>query len=149
MARAETTEILVLAAEDSPDDYLLIEQGFDKIERIRLVGRVLDGAEAIAYLKGDGQYADRQKFPFPDLLLLDLKMPGVDGFEVLRWLQTQSFPKLLVIVLSGSERREDMTEALQLGAHSYQTKQIDLAQQVRMLKVVEQYMARQRPETPS
>jgi len=114
------------------------------MERIRLVGRVADGSEAIAYLKGDGAFADRLKFPFPDLLLLDLKMPGVDGFEVLRWLQTQSFPKLVVIVLSGSERREDMTQALQLGADFYQTKQIDLAQQIRMLKVVEQYMARQR-----
>ena len=144
MARAETSEILVLAAEDSSDDYLLIEQGFGKMERIRLVGRVADGSEAIAYLKGDGLYADRLKFPFPDLLLLDLKMQGVDGSEVLRWLQTQSFPKLVVIVLSGSERREDMTQALQLGADFYQTKQIDLAQQIRMLKVVEQYMARQR-----
>ena len=148
MARAETSEILVLAAEDSSDDYLLIEQGFGKMERIRLVGRVADGEEAIAYLKGDGQYNDRQKFPFPDMLLLDLKMPGMDGFEVLRWLQTQSFPKLVVIVLSGSERGEDMTQALQLGAHYYQTKQIDLAHQIAMLKVFEQYMVRQRREPP-
>ena len=98
----------------------------------------------MAYLNGDGKYANRQEFPFPDLLLLDLKMPGRDGFDVLRWLQTQSFPKLVVMVLSGSERREDMSRALELGAHFYQTKQIDLAQQIRMLKVVEKYMVRQR-----
>ena len=141
-------EILVLAAEDSSDDYLLIQQGFGKMERIRLVGQVADGEETIAYLKGDGQYADRQKFPFPDLLLLDLKMPGLDGFDVLRWLQTQSFPNLVVIVLSGSERCEDMSQALQLGAHLYQTKRLDLAQQIQMLKLIEQYMVRQHRGSP-
>ena len=147
MARAETSEILVLAAEDSSDDYLLIELGFRRMKRTRLVGQVADGEEAIAYLKGEGKYADRHKFPFPDLLLLDLKMPGMDGFGVLRWLQTQSFPKLVVIVLSGSEQREDISRALELGAHFYQVKQIDLARQVRMLKVVEKYLLRQRRKT--
>ena len=78
------------------------------------------------------------------LILLDVEMPGIDGFEVLRWLQTQSFPELVVIVLSGSERREDITLALQLGAHYYQTKQIDLAQQIQMLNLFEQYMVRQK-----
>ena len=143
MARS-TPEILVLAVEDSSDDYLLIKRGFRKMERIRLVGQATDGEEAMAYLKGDGKYANRKEFPFPDLLLLDLKMPGVDGFDVLRWLQTQSFPILVVIVLCGSEAREDMSRALELGAHFYQTKQIDLAQQIRMLKLVEKYMVRQR-----
>ena len=144
MARADIAEILVLAADDSADDYALIEHGFRKMEQIRLIGRVGDGAEVMAYLNGEGKYADRQVFPFPDLLLLDLKMPGTDGFEVLRWLQRQSFPELVVIVLSGSERREDITLALQLGAHYYQTKQIDLAQQIQMLNLFEQYMVRQR-----
>ena len=144
MARADIAEVLVLAVDDSADDYALIEHGFRKMERIRLIGRVGDGAEVIAYLNGEGKYADRQLFPFPDLLLLDLKMPGIDGFEVLRWLQTQSFTELVVIVLSGSERREDITLALQLGAHYYQTKQVDLAEQIQMLNLFEQYMVRQR-----
>jgi len=150
MARAERAEFLVLVADDSPDDYSLLELAVQRMERerLRLVGRVADGAEAIAYLEGRGQYADRQQYPFPDLLLLDLKMPGMDGFGVLRWLQTHSFRELMVIVLSGSDRREDVTQALELGADYYQTKQIDLSSQVQMLNLCEQYLVRRRHESP-
>jgi len=128
-------------ADDSEEDCLLVERAFQKSERMRFLGRVSDGDEAIAYLKGDGKYADREKFPFPDLLLLDLKMPGTDGFQVLKWLQTQSFPEMVVIVLSGSERGEDRAQALDLGAHSFQTKQVDLANQLKMMNLFEQYLS--------
>ena len=145
MARAGKSKYLVLIADDSDEDCLLVELAFRKSERMQFLGRVTDGDEAIAYLKGEGEYADRQQFPIPDLLLLDLKMPRVDGFEVLRWLQTQSFPELVVVVLSGSDRREDIVEALQLGAHFYQTKQVNLPGQLQMLNLFEQYLVRNDP----
>jgi two-component system response regulator len=81
------------------------------------------------------------------LLLLDLKMPRMDGFQVLKWLQSQSFPEMVVVVLSGSERREDMAHALELGAHFFQTKQVDLPDQLRMLNLFEQYLVQKDPDS--
>jgi CheY-like chemotaxis protein len=142
MASGLKQKYQVLMADDCEDDCQLVEMAFRNSERLQFVGHVCDGEEAIAYLKGEGKFADREQYPFPDLLLLDLKMPRVDGYDVLRWLQTQSFPQLVVVVLSGSDRREDMAMALQLGAHFYQSKQVDLTAQLKMLHVFEQYLSR-------
>jgi len=67
-------------------------------------------------------YSDREKYPFPDLMLLDLKMPRKTGYEVLAWLQTHAFEKLKVVVLSGSFLPEDVAKSLELGAHAYHMK---------------------------
>ena len=82
-----------------------------------------DGNQAIAYLNGAGAYADREEFPFPDLVLLDLRMPRLDGFEVLQWIRDNPATKTLpVVVLAGSSFRADVRRALELGANSYAAK---------------------------
>ena len=79
----------ILLAEDSEDDATVLRSTLRKAGLAAPVVVVPDGSQAIAYLKGEGIYADRDLFPLPGLLLLDLKMPGKNGFEVLEWCETQ------------------------------------------------------------
>src|SRR5215475_7922783 len=107
---------IILLAEDSEDDVILIERAFRKAKITAPLMAVHDGEEAISYLSGSGQYADRAQFPFPDLFLLDLKLPRRDGFEVLRWIQTRpELKNLPVIVLTQSDRIKDANQAYKLG----------------------------------
>jgi CheY-like chemotaxis protein len=90
---------------------------------------VSDGNQALQYLKGDGIYADRNKFPFPQALLLDLKMPGMGGLEVLSWLrQWPPGKELIVVVLTSSCYDTDVTQAYRLGANSFLVKPTDFHQ---------------------
>src|SRR3954471_17151309 len=83
----EGCESVILLAEDHEDEVLLIRQAFAKAKLINPLHVVSNGEEAIAYLQGNGKYANRSEFPLPGLLLLDLKMPRTDGFEVLQWVR--------------------------------------------------------------
>ena len=119
-------EAIILLAEDREDDVLLIRKAFKKAFLTNPLYVVRDGAEAIDYLEGVGRYANRQEFPLPDLLLLDLKMPKVDGFEVLQWLRQQpGFNLLRVVVLTSSDHVNDVNRAYQLGANSFMVKPLD------------------------
>lgn len=137
MATALKARYLAVLADDSEDDGLLLELAFQKLEHFRLVRCAMDGRQTIGYLRGEGEFADRRKHPFPDLLLLDLRMPRGDGFDVLRWLRAQSFPHLQVAVLSGSAYEVDRRRALRMGAHYYLTKPLRFEEQVEMLKQLE------------
>jgi len=116
----------ILLAEDNEDDVLLIRMAFKRstIENpMRVVG---DGREVIRYLQGLGPYSDRKKYPVPQLLLLDLKMPNVDGFEVLTWIRKQpEWKSLPAVVLTTSFYGPDIKRAYTLGANSFLTKPAD------------------------
>jgi CheY-like chemotaxis protein len=112
----------VLLADDSEDDRLFLRMALSENPKLALVGEVCDGEEALSYLTGEAGFADRTKFPFPDVMLLDLKMPRKTGYDVLRWLRTQSFENLVVIVVSGSFLPEDISTSLALGAIAYHRK---------------------------
>jgi len=110
----------ILLAEDNQDDVLLVREAFRKAGVSSRLHVVTDGAEAVAYLKGEGAYGDRLGFPFPDLLLLDLNMPRMNGFEVLEWLRQQpSLCRLIVHVLTASSRDADVDRVYELHANSY------------------------------
>jgi len=117
--------------------FLYVEDSSDDVEFVRLTFRkegcgelqvVNDGQEAIDYLSGTGIYADREKYPIPHVILLDLKMPRVDGFGFLKWLHVESPPhlkRLPVIVMSTSSEPKDVDRAYDLGVNCYLTKPID------------------------
>ena len=110
----------VLLAEDNEDDALLTEIAFKKARLANPLQVVKDGVEVIAYLKGEGKFSDRVHYPFPMLLLLDLRMPKVNGFEVLTWLHShREIAHLPVAVMTSSGDEPDMERAYKLGADSY------------------------------
>jgi CheY-like chemotaxis protein len=116
---------IILLAEDSEADVLLLERAFAHLGIDVLVHSVPDGAEAIAYLNGDGRYARREEFPLPDLLLLDLKMPLANGFEVIQWVRAQPrLAALRIVVLTTSDQERDIDRAHRVGANSFLVKPI-------------------------
>src|SRR5260370_37625190 len=97
--------ISVLIADDSNEDRLFLNHAIEHFAAsLRVVGEVVNGRELVDYLSGKNEYTDRSKYPFPDLLLMDLRMPEMDGFQVLEWLQKRSFPGLKVAGLACSSR---------------------------------------------
>jgi CheY-like chemotaxis protein len=123
--------------DDSADDRFFLRHVLNRFPRFALVGEVEDGEEAISYLAGIGKYSARQEYPIPDLMLLDLKMPRRNGFEVLQWLHTQWRPRITVIVLSSSNLAEDVGASLALGAKGFWTKTANPKRQDAIVKEVE------------
>ena len=112
-----------MIVEDDADDFALLRLASQKCGTPFNLKHAGDGEEAIAYLEGSGVFADREEHPYPDLVLLDLKMPKLDGFEVLHWIRSNPVTKSLpVVVLAGSSFRADIRRALELGANSYAAK---------------------------
>ena len=142
MAKLAKEKYLVLMVDDSEDDCLLLKMAVSKAERLHFIGSVSNGEEVVEYLNGQGKYADRQQYPIPDMLLLDLMMPRQNGFEVLEWLRRQPFDDMVVIVLSGSDQSKDIRKALDLGADQYHVKEASSRKRIELVKALEEYLAR-------
>lgn len=113
----------VLVAEDEPDDRLLLQHAFRRAGVAASLHFAEDGQQAVDYLSGLPPFEDRTAFPLPALVLLDLKMPRMGGFEVLEWLRTQpSLHALPGVILSGSNLPQDIARARSLGAREYLVK---------------------------
>jgi CheY-like chemotaxis protein len=125
----------ILLIEDDSGDVLLIKLAFEHLQVPFRVVCVSDGLEALEYLNGQGQYSDRVKFPFPRLILLDLRMPRMDGFEFLQWLRIAPLLRSLpVIVITSSAVSQDVTRAYRAGANSFLVKSPDLSRFTQELK---------------
>ena len=118
----------ILIADDSRDDRFLISRAIQKVRPSFAVFSVEDGEEAVRYISGAGGYNDRERFPFPDVLLLDLNMPVMGGFEVLRWLRRSASKRLPAVVHSSSALECDVKQAFELGADLYLCKAPDLGE---------------------
>ena len=116
----------ILVAEDNQDDWLLLQRALTKARVLNPIFSVHDGEETVAYLEGSAPYNDREKYPLPILLLLDLNMPKKSGYDVLAWLQTHRTDKLGVVVLTGATDLAALNRAYALGAHSFLVKPLVL-----------------------
>jgi CheY-like chemotaxis protein len=130
----------VLVADDDANDISLLKRAFLRAGLDVSINVVRDGEEVIQYLHGDEPYADRAEFPLPRLLLLDLKMPRTDGFEVLEWLRKQSdLRRLLVVVMTSSDEPEDVDRAYDLGANSFLRKPDDFTNLIKISQQLHDY----------
>jgi two-component system response regulator len=123
------TDRAILLVEDNPDDEALTLRAFKKHNITNEVVVAHDGAEALEYLFGTGRYAGRDLEVMPQLILLDLKLPKVDGLEVLGQIRADDRTRLLpVVVLTSSTEERDLVESYRLGANSYVRKPVDFTQ---------------------
>jgi CheY-like chemotaxis protein len=131
---------VILLAEDDENQVVLIRRVFKQAHLINPLHVVTNGEEVIAYLKGEDEYANRAEYPLPALLLLDLKMPRKNGFEVLKWIRQQpGLRTLRVVVLTSSEDMADVNRAYQLGANSFLVKPGDFEQFVSVIQTLQGY----------
>jgi CheY-like chemotaxis protein len=136
-----TARWTVLVAEDNENDVLILEHAFSTIKTDITLKITTDGTHAIDYLSGRNGFDDRTRFPLPHLLLLDLKMPQVDGFGVLKWLrENPPLHRLRVIVFTSSAHHTDVDRAYDLGASSYIRKPADFADMKSVVACVKEWL---------
>jgi CheY-like chemotaxis protein len=129
--------LTVLHVDDDPNDTALLRAASQKAGVEFELHNVEDGEQAIAYLKGKGEYADRTRFRLPALVLLDLKLPRSTGFEILKWIRNDpSLSSMPIIVLSGSELQDDIRNAYAEGANSYLVKPLGFSALVELIKCI-------------
>ena len=123
--------------DDDEDDILLTRKAFADSGLANPIFAVRDGEEAVLYLEGFGPFANRAEFPLPQMVLLDLKMPKINGFRVLKWVRAhEHFKTLPIVVFSNSTQERDVTKAYELGANSFLVKPGDIGTLRDMMKSI-------------
>src|SRR6185437_523139 len=131
---------VILLAEDEEDYVLLVKKAFSEANIKNPLYVVSTGTEAMAYLKGEGRFANRAEYPLPDLLLLDIKLPGFNGLEIIKWVREQpGLAGLRIVVLTSSDQLKDVNDAYRFGANSFLMKPYDFHDLVHLSKVVEEF----------
>jgi CheY-like chemotaxis protein len=132
--------VTILHVDDDSNDTLLFQHACQKAGVRCTLQNVEDGDQAINYLRGAEPYADRERYPIPNLVLLDLKMPRLNGFDVLSWMRgNHELRALPVVVLSSSNHDADVKRAYDLGANSYLVKPVGFDSLVEIVKSLQQY----------
>lgn len=135
-----TEERTILLVEDNEDDVILIQRALRKGGIQAPINLARDGDEAIDFFSGAGKFQDHSSHPLPTIVLLDLKLPKKNGFEVLAWIKAhERFASLPVVVFTTSAQDSDLKQAYALGANSYLKKPATMAETTDLLKTVGAY----------
>ena len=130
----------ILLVEDNPMDVELIIDAFKEARLGNKIPVARNGKEALGFLFGEGKYADRQQYPLPDIILLDLNMPGIDGHEVLRRIKyAERLKRLPVIILTSSRDEGDRAMSYDNGANSYLVKPVSFDDFLKIVKQISDY----------
>jgi CheY-like chemotaxis protein len=141
----------ILLVEDEEGDVFFMRQAMEKAGVLNPLQVVNNGRQAIDYFKGTSKFANREEFPLPCLVLLDLKLPHVMGLDVLKWIRQQPEVATIVIILTSSNEEADITTAYRLGANGYLVKPHDVRQLTDMAKSIKDFWLMQNtppPEAP-
>jgi CheY-like chemotaxis protein len=137
---AEQGLATILLVEDETTDATLVQRAFAKAKVMNPIVHLKNGDEALAYLAGVGKYSDRIKHQVPALILLDLKMPGMTGLQLLQWMRTnREVRRIPVVVLTTDEAPSTINAAYDLGANSYLVKPGDPEEVMRLVETVQRY----------
>lgn len=127
--------LTVLIAEDNEDDAFLLQRAFRNLGLQNPIQIVTDGEQVVYYLQGQNKFRDRRQFPFPSVIFLDIKMPKMNGFEVLKWIRDHPDCHVMpTMIFSSSSHPGDVTRAYQNGANAYLVKPATLPQLESMVK---------------
>jgi CheY-like chemotaxis protein len=129
----------ILQVDDDPNDVFLLQRAMKRMGVANPIQVATDGRQAIDYLQGAGKFADRDKFPFPCLVLLDLKLPYVMGLEVLRAVRKKPGTALTIVMLTASAEEGDIVAAYRLGANAFLTKPSEASKLEEMVKSIKDF----------
>jgi CheY-like chemotaxis protein len=134
------SQALFLLIEDNENDVLLIQRAFIQAKILNPLMILKTAEEGMAYMLGTGRYSNRAEFPLPELILLDLKLPGMDGFDFLRWIRAQpGFGSTRVVILTSSDLMQDVNTAYKTGANSFLVKPVDFERFVEISRALNGY----------
>lgn len=140
----------ILLVEDEPTNVFFFQHAATKVGVTNLVQVAKDGREALDYLEGHGGFEDRIKFPLPGLVVLDLKLPRITGFEVLQRIRANPrLCSLIVVILSSSASGDDINKAYALGANAYLVKPFNITQFIELVRSVKDFWLTHNQAPPS
>jgi CheY-like chemotaxis protein len=130
---------VILHVEDEENDLFLFQHAMMKLGPGLAIQAATDGQKAIDYLGSQGSFTNRDEFPLPSLVLLDLKLPFIPGLEVLKWIRQKAALSIPVVILSSSESDNDVAASYELGANAYLVKPSDTSQLTEIAKAIKDF----------